>query len=65
MYGYTVVNSYPHDPQAFTQGLIFRDGVLFESTGYNGKSSLRKVRLETGEVLQRIQRRCALLRRRA
>jgi glutamine cyclotransferase len=54
VYGYTVVNSYPHDPQAFTQGLIFRDGVLFESTGVNGQSSLRKVRLETGEVLQRI-----------
>jgi glutaminyl-peptide cyclotransferase len=53
VYGYTVVNSYPHDPGAFTQGLIFRDGVLFESTGYNGKSSVRKVRLETGEVLQR------------
>jgi glutamine cyclotransferase len=53
VYGYTVVNAYPHDPQAFTQGLIFRDGVLFESTGLNGRSSLRKVRLETGEVLQR------------
>jgi glutamine cyclotransferase len=53
VYGYTVVNSYPHDPQAFTQGLIFRDGVLYESTGLNGQSSLRKVRLETGEVLQR------------
>ena len=54
VYGYTVVNSYPHDPEAFTQGLIFRDGVLYESTGINGRSSLRKVRLETGEVLQRI-----------
>lgn len=54
VYGYTVVNSYPHDPQAFTQGLIFRDGVLYESTGVNGQSSLRKVRLETGDVLQRI-----------
>jgi glutaminyl-peptide cyclotransferase len=53
IYGYTVVNAFPHDPQAFTQGLIFRDGVLFESTGLNGQSSLRKVRLETGEVLQR------------
>ena len=53
MYGYTVVNSFPHDPGAFTQGLIFRDGVLFESTGHNGKSSVRKVKLETGEVLQR------------
>jgi glutamine cyclotransferase len=54
VYGYTVVNTYPHDPEAFTQGLIFRDGVLYESTGMNGRSSLRKVRLETGEVLQRI-----------
>jgi len=54
VYGYTVVNSFPHDPQAFTQGLIARDGVLYESTGLNGQSSLRKVRLETGEVLQRI-----------
>lgn len=54
VYGYTVVNSFPHDPQAFTQGLIYRDGVLYESTGLNGQSSLRKVRLETGEVLQRI-----------
>jgi glutamine cyclotransferase len=54
VYGYTVVNSYPHDPGAFTQGLIFRDGVLYESTGLNGQSSLRKVRVETGEVLQRI-----------
>jgi glutamine cyclotransferase len=54
VYGYTVVNSFPHDSQAFTQGLIYRDGVLYESTGLNGQSSLRKVRLETGEVLQRI-----------
>lgn len=53
VYGYTVVSSHPHDPRAFTQGLIFRDGVLYESTGLNGQSSLRKVRLETGEVLQR------------
>jgi glutaminyl-peptide cyclotransferase len=53
VYGYTVVNSFPHDPTAFTQGLIFRDGVLFESTGHYGKSSVRKVTLETGEVLQR------------
>lgn len=52
-YGYTVVNSYPHDPGAFTQGLIFRDGFLFESTGRNGQSSVRKLRLETGEVLQK------------
>jgi glutaminyl-peptide cyclotransferase len=53
VYGYSVVNSFRHDPGAFTQGLIFRDGFLFESTGQNGQSSLRRVRLETGEVLQR------------
>jgi glutaminyl-peptide cyclotransferase len=49
---YRVVKSYPHDPAAYTQGLIYRDGFLFESTGLNGQSSLRKVRLETGEVVQ-------------
>jgi glutamine cyclotransferase len=49
---YDIVNSYPHDPDAFTQGLIFRDGVLYESTGRNGRSTLRRVQLETGKVLQ-------------
>lgn len=49
---YRVVNAYPHDPAAYTQGLIYRDGFLFESTGLNGRSTLRKVRLETGEVVQ-------------
>jgi glutaminyl-peptide cyclotransferase len=53
VYGYEVVHTYPHDPGAFTQGLVFVDGVLYESTGLNGHSSLRKVKLETGEVLQR------------
>lgn len=53
VYGYEVVNSYPHDREAFTQGLIFRNGFLFESTGLNGRSTVRKVRLESGEVLQR------------
>ena len=52
-YGYEIVREYPHDPAAYTQGLIFRDGFLYESTGLTGFSSLRKVRLETGEVLQR------------
>jgi len=52
VYGYEVVNVYPHDRNAFTQGLLFRDGVLYESTGLNGRSSLRKVQLETGKVLQ-------------
>jgi len=50
--GYQVVNVYPHDKDAFTQGLLFRDDALFESTGIKGRSTLRKVRLETGEVLQ-------------
>jgi len=52
VYHYTVVHSYPHDPDAFTEGLEYRDGVLYESTGLNGKSSIRKVKIETGEVLQ-------------
>lgn len=51
-FDYQVVNVYPHDPDAFTQGLVFQDGVLFESTGRYGQSALRRVRLETGEVLQ-------------
>lgn len=51
---YEVINEYPHDPQAFTQGLIFLDGVFFESTGLYGESSLRKVDVQTGQVLQQI-----------
>lgn len=50
--GYRVVNVYPHDADAYTQGLIYRDGFLFESTGLNGRSTVRKVKLETGEVVQ-------------
>jgi glutamine cyclotransferase len=49
---YRVVNVYPHDSNAYTQGLIYRDGFLYESTGLRGRSSLRKVKLETGEVVQ-------------
>jgi glutaminyl-peptide cyclotransferase len=49
---YRVVRSYPHDREAYTQGLVFRDNVFYESTGLNSRSSLRKVRVETGEVLQ-------------
>jgi glutamine cyclotransferase len=45
---------YPHDPMAFTQGLVYRDGFLYESTGLNGRSTLRKVRLETGEVVEQV-----------
>jgi glutaminyl-peptide cyclotransferase len=50
--GYKVVKVYPHDRQAFTQGLQYLDGVLYEGTGQNGQSGIRKVKLETGEVLQ-------------
>ena len=52
IYTYQVVQSWPHDPAAFTQGLEFDKGVLYESTGLYGRSSLRKVDLETGKVLQ-------------
>lgn len=52
IYGYRVVNIYPHDSQAYTQGLIYQNGYLFESTGRKGRSSVRKVKLETGEVVQ-------------
>ncbi len=51
-YGYRVVNVYPHDPEAFTQGLLYVDGALYESTGLEGRSTLRRVKLETGEVLK-------------
>jgi glutamine cyclotransferase len=51
-YSYAIVNTYPHDQKAFTQGLLIDDGVLYESTGLYGTSSLCCVELETGEVLQ-------------
>lgn len=53
--GYEVVRTYPHDRKAFTQGLTFVDGFLYEGTGQKGESSIRKVKLENGEVVQ-IQR---------
>jgi glutamine cyclotransferase len=49
---YRVLASYPHDPQAYTQGLVYLDGFLYEGTGLYGQSSLRVVELETGKVLQ-------------
>ena len=52
IYTYQIVNSYPHDREAFTQGLFYEDGVLYEGTGRNGYSELRKVELQTGKVLQ-------------
>jgi glutamine cyclotransferase len=52
IYTCKVVQTYPHDPQAFTQGLVFDNGVLYESTGLFGRSSVREVALKTGSVLQ-------------
>jgi glutamine cyclotransferase len=49
-YTYEVVNSYPHDTTAFTQGLFYHDGALYEGTGRTGESNMRKVALETGQV---------------
>lgn len=46
------MKTYPHDQQAFTQGLVYHQGFLYEGTGLRGRSSLRKVELETGKVLQ-------------
>jgi glutamine cyclotransferase len=54
-YGYEIVKSYPHDPAAFTQGLTIADGQLYEGTGLHGQSSLRRVDLQNGAALQRIE----------
>lgn len=51
-YTYRVINTYPHDPTAFTQGLVHDDGVFLESTGLYGQSDVREVAIETGEVLR-------------
>ncbi|MQY61728.1 glutaminyl-peptide cyclotransferase [archaeon] len=51
-YTYNVVNVYPHDETAFTQGLIFEDSIIYESTGRYGQSTLRSVELETGNIIQ-------------
>jgi glutamine cyclotransferase len=53
-YGYEIVNIWPHDSNAFTQGLILMDGKLLESTGQEGFSSLRRVELETGKVIKKV-----------
>jgi glutamine cyclotransferase len=50
---YQIVHSYPHDPDAYTQGLIYVEGHLYESTGRNGRSSIRMIDLLTGRILQR------------
>lgn len=53
-YGFEVVNEFPHDPQGFTQGLEYENGILYESTGQTGRSTLRRVNYQTGEILQRV-----------
>ena len=52
IYTYKVVNVYPHDRNAFTQGLVFENGVLYEGTGLRERSTLRRVELETGDILR-------------
>ncbi|MDN3642299.1 glutaminyl-peptide cyclotransferase [Lutimonas halocynthiae] len=54
VYTYEVVNEYPHDSEAFTQGFVYHDGYFYESTGQNGKSTLRKTEITTGKVLKKI-----------
>ena len=55
VYGYKIIKAFPHDPEAFTQGLVFHQGVLYEGTGLLGKSSLRKVDPETGHILKQVR----------
>lgn len=53
-YTYTIIHTYPHDPHAFTQGLTYADNTLYEGTGVYGSSTLRKIDLETGNILEAI-----------
>lgn len=54
VHGYKVVRTFPHDPKAFTEGLYIEDGFLYESTGELGTSTVRKVRLDSGDVVQTV-----------
>jgi glutamine cyclotransferase len=54
IWGYKIVAEYPHDPEAFTQGLVYLDGEFYEGTGLNGRSALRRVEIETGDVRQMV-----------
>jgi glutamine cyclotransferase len=54
IYSFKIINTYPHDPKAYTQGLEFHNGFLYESTGRKGSSSIRKVEIKTGKVLQQV-----------
>jgi glutaminyl-peptide cyclotransferase len=53
-YTFEVVNRFPHDPKAFTQGFVYYNGYFYEGTGLEGQSSLRQVRVETGEVVRKV-----------
>ncbi|HAO14241.1 MAG TPA: glutamine cyclotransferase, partial [Tenacibaculum sp.] len=53
VYSFKIKNTFPHDPTAYTQGLEYHNGFLYETTGRRGKSSLRKVEIKTGKVLQK------------
>jgi glutaminyl-peptide cyclotransferase len=53
VYGYRVVHAYPHDTSAYTEGLFYKDGYFYESTGEAGESTVRKVAVESGKVVQR------------
>jgi glutamine cyclotransferase len=53
VYGYKIVHVYPHDTAAYTEGLFYKEGYLYESTGQTGESTVRKVELKTGKVVQR------------
>jgi glutaminyl-peptide cyclotransferase len=55
VYDYQIVHTYPHDPTAFTEGLFYLDGFLYESTGLEQHSTIRKVRIDTGAVVQRLE----------
>ncbi len=50
-----VINIFPHDPESFTQGLVYHRGYLYESTGLNGKSALKKIELNSGRVIKRVE----------
>lgn len=52
VYGYKIINTYPHDRRAFTQGLVFEDGFLYEGTGLRGRSTLRKAEFQSGKIVQ-------------
>ena len=54
VYTYRIVGVYPHDPAVFTEGLVYTDGIFYEGTGLYGRSSLRRVDAETGQVLQSV-----------